>query len=186
MNQETGDWSQESAKTAEPDSPLPASCPPSSGNAPRSPLRSRYVVLVAGLVVVVGGFALWYFFLSGPRNDLGRLQGDWQVSIGDRVTPNVFRISGNQWQSVGGGIETRAYKISLNEAANPREIDLDPIDSATFRGRKPKLHGIYAFDGDAVRVLLNDTTQPRPKTFDDPEANVWVLRRVILEGQPQP
>jgi uncharacterized protein (TIGR03067 family) len=132
-------------------------------------------------VVVVVGFAAWFFFLRGPRNDLERFEGDWQVSVHDRVTPMVFRVQEDRWQSHANGVDGPAYRISLNETANPKEIDLDLIDTSNIRGPNPKLHGIYAFEGETLRVRVNDTSEPRPTTFDDPDAVVWVLSRVRLE-----
>jgi hypothetical protein len=46
------------------------------------------------------------------------------------------------------------------------------------------LHGIYAFASTStVRVRVNDLSEPRPTTLDDPEAVVWELTRVKLDGR---
>ena len=148
---------------------------------PKRALRPQFVALIIGLTLAVAGFALWYFVLRGPANDLEALQGDWQVTIAGRETPNVIHVEGDRWQAVANGIPARAYRVTLNEAANPKEIDLDPADDAQYVGPKPKLYGIYAIDGNTARVRLSDTTQPRPTNFDDPDAVVLTLTKVELE-----
>ena len=149
-------------------------------------LRPQYVALIVGLTLAMAGFALWYFVLRGPANDLEALQGDWQVTIAGRETPNVIHVKDDQWQAVANGVPARAYRVTLNEAANPKEIDLDPIDDRKMIGPRPKLYGIYAIDGNTARVRLSDTTQPRPTTFDDPDAVVLTLTKVKLEPEPGP
>jgi uncharacterized protein (TIGR03067 family) len=153
------------------------------GSDARAPRRTRRLAVLA-LVVVIAAVAVWFFFLRGPRNDLERFGGDWQVTVAERVTPNVFRVRGDRWQSYANGIDGPAYRITLNETANPREMDLELMDASNIRGPVPRMHGIYAFDGDEVRVRMNDATQPRPTPFDDPDAIVCVLRRVTVEEVP--
>jgi uncharacterized protein (TIGR03067 family) len=135
---------------------------------------------------VVAGFAVWYFLFRGPANDLEAFQGDWQVTVAGRETANVIQVEGDRWQAVANGVPARAYRITLNESANPKEIDLDPIDDAKYVGPRPKLYGIYTIDGNTARVRLGDTTQPRPKTLDDPDAVVLTLKKVKLEPAPKP
>jgi uncharacterized protein (TIGR03067 family) len=141
-------------------------------------------------VLTLAGFATWYWVIRDP-GDLNRLQGDWQVSIAGRPTPTVIQVTGDRWQSVANGVAGKPYRITLNPAANPKQIDLDPIETAGLRGPLPKLHGIYAFEGTGtVRVRVNDTTEPRPDTLDDPDAVVWQLTKVNLttgrDASPQP
>ncbi|MBA4062490.1 MAG: hypothetical protein C0501_02060 [Isosphaera sp.] len=142
-------------------------------------------------VVVLGaaaGFAAWFFLIHEPepRTDLERFRGDWQIAVGGRTTPNVVTVAGDRWESSAAGVAGRAYRITLNEAADPKEIDLDPVDVANLVGRIPKLHGVYAFDGrSTVRVRVGDTTEPRPRTLDDPDHPGWVLTRVKVEPAPR-
>jgi len=151
-------------------------------------LGSRKLARVAALVVILaaGGFAVWYWGFRGPRDDLERFQGDWQVSVAGRKTPVVIHVAGDQWQSVSNAVDGKVYRITLNAAPDPREIDLDPVDTAGIKGPVPKLHGIYAFDGNnTVRIRVNDTTEPRPQTLDDPDAVVWELTKVKLKAAPR-
>jgi uncharacterized protein (TIGR03067 family) len=142
------------------------------------------------VLLALAGFATWYWAIRDP-GDLNRLQGDWQVSIAGRPTPTVIQVTGDRWQSVANGVAGKPYRITLNPAANPKQIDLDPIETTGLRGPLPKLHGIYAFTGSGtVHVRVNDTTEPRPETLDDPDAVVWQLTKVQFtpgpDAPPQP
>jgi uncharacterized protein (TIGR03067 family) len=141
---------------------------------------------LAGLVVLVGlvGLAVWYFLIREPepRNDLERFQGDWAVSAAGRGPRNAIRVSGDRWEYVGG----KAYRMTLNEAANPKEIDLEPLDLPKLVGPPPRLHGVYEFEGNnSVRVILGPAILPRPKSLADPDV-ILVLTKVTLETEPRP
>ncbi len=142
--------------------------------------------LAAAIVVLlaIARCAVSYYAIHepAPSNDPERFQGDWQIAIAGRDTPIVIRIEGDRWQSVANAIEGKPYRLSVNEAASPKEIDLDPIDTAGLKGPMPKLHGVYAFENNkTVRVRLEPGVNPRPTTLDDPEAIVWTLTKVKLE-----
>ncbi|HVL15950.1 MAG TPA: hypothetical protein VM529_25480 [Gemmata sp.] len=76
-------------------------------------------------------------------------------------------------------------RIAKYQTANPKEIDLEALDVENVRGPRPNMHGIYALDGDQPRVRLAPGTEPRPTTFDDPDATVLTLTKVKLEPAPQ-
>jgi uncharacterized protein (TIGR03067 family) len=182
MSQESGDRSQESGKT-------PSLSPTPDPRVPPTPdlRRSRLAVFVAiagAAGVAVVGFAVWYFAIHEPepRNDLERFGGEWSVAAGGRESRNAIRVSGDRWEYVGG----KAYRITLNEAANPKEIDLDPLDLPKLIGPPPRLHGVYAFDDNkTARVILGPAILPRARSLDDPDA-VLVLTKVKLESSPEP
>ena len=51
--------------------------------------------------------------------------------------------------------------MTLNESANPKQIDLDLIDTKGLRGAAVKLHGVYAFDNNkTVRIRLDPALEP--------------------------
>jgi uncharacterized protein (TIGR03067 family) len=143
-----------------------------------------YIATLIGLLAVVG-FAVWYFAIREPepRNDMERFQGAWQIATAERGdTPVVVEVNGDQWQSVANAVKGKAYRLTLNESVNPKEIDLDPVDTAGLVGPSPRLHGIYAFENNRkVKVVLNPGVLPRPKTFEEADAVVWMLTRVKLE-----
>ena len=163
-------------------------------HAPGSPgkRRARFAALAAlAALVVVAGFAVWYFALREPeaKNDLERFQGAWQIAVATggepRKTDNVVRVSGDRWEYAAGPT-TKAYRVTLNEAANPKEIDLELLDKVGLIGAPVKMHGVYAFDGNkTVRVRLGTAYEPRPATLDDPDGGVLVLTKVKPEQDAQ-
>jgi len=162
--------------------PVEAAAPTRGADTPRSPGRRLVRLAIVG-VLALGAIAVGYWGIY-PSSDLERFQGDWQVSIAGRPTPTVIRIHGDTWQSIANAVEGKPYRITLNTASNPRQIDLDPMETTGLRGPLPKLHGIYAFASTStVRVRVNDLSEPRPTTLDDPEAVVWELTRVKLDGR---
>jgi uncharacterized protein (TIGR03067 family) len=147
--------------------------------------KHRSFLLLAAIVLLpaIAGFAVWYFVVREPepRNDLERFRGEWNLSLNGRDTPNAIRVTGDRWEYVGG----KVYRIVLNEAANPKEITLEFQNVTGLRGPLPHLHGIYAFDGNqTARLCLSPVSDPRPTTFDDPDAQVQVLTKVKLEPSP--
>jgi uncharacterized protein (TIGR03067 family) len=129
-------------------------------------------------LLALGGAAIWYFALREPepRNDLERFQGEWQITRDGKDTPNAVRVNGDTWEYVGG----KAYRMTLNESA--KEIDLELIDTTGLVGAAVKMHGIYAFtDNRTVRVLIRDTSRPRPKSLDDSDEMPLVLKKVKLD-----
>lgn len=176
-----------SAEPPTPESPTAQSPPVATGGlAAAPPRRRRRLVIAAAVVVLVGGFALGRAFLSGPPDDLGRLQGEWQVEVYGRSRVMV-RVAGDRWTYVIDGREQRSYRVELNPAANPREIDLTQLraDETTAanthgpgRGTGVKMHGVYTVEKDVVRVVLRPGVEPRPTSLDEPgDAQTLTLTR---------
>jgi uncharacterized protein (TIGR03067 family) len=150
-------------------------------------------LVLAATVVVFGGAALglWYAFLRGPTADLDRLQGEWRVVVPGRDEeagpPVLIRVAGDRWTYVAGGREQRTYRVGLNPAASPKEIDLVQLgpdgEPATYthgpgRGSVVKLHGVYSVNKDEARVVLRPGVEPRPTSLDDPgDAQTLTLKR---------
>ena len=134
---------------------------------------------------MLAGFATWFFFIreGEPKNDAERIRGDWQIAIAGRDTPNAVIVAGDRWEHQGG----KAYRVTLNEAADPREITLELLDAPKFKGPAVMMHGVYAFEGNnKLRIRIVPGTQPRPKSLDDPDVPEQVLTRVKLEAAPEP
>jgi uncharacterized protein (TIGR03067 family) len=99
----------------------------------------------------------------------------------------VIRVSGDRWEYVAGQTVVKAYHLTLNEAANPKQIDLELLDTAGLRGAPVKMHGIYAFDGNTTaRVLLGPASEPRPESLDDTDGGVQILTKVKFDEAAQP
>jgi len=147
--------------------------------------RAAITGLLTGLAAAV---AVWFFVFREPepKNDFERFQGEWKLGTPDRPEITFIRIEGDRWQYISNGQEARAYRMTLNETTNPKQVDLELIDTQGLRGMQPKLHGVYAFDGNkTVRVRLDPAVELRPTTLDDEEL-VKVMTKVKLERELHP
>lgn len=150
-----------------------------------SPVRLFYLGLLAVLVVV--GVGVWYAVgRRDTRDDLARLQGEWAVSVNGREGVVSVRIDGDRWTYVAQGVERQSYRITLRPEASPREIDLAQLDASEKEAKNTVgradllvgLHGVYAFEGDAVKVVLMPGVEARPKSVTDPgDAQALTLTR---------
>jgi uncharacterized protein (TIGR03067 family) len=143
------------------------------------------LLLAVPLVLVLAGIGVWYAFLrdGGPKDDLTRLQGEWVMSMSGRENLAVIRVEGDRWTYVSIGGETVA-RVVLNPAADPTEIDLirlgddgQPLVYTQGERTEVRQRGVYAVEGDTVKVALAPYPMPRPKALDPAEAPVWVLTR---------
>ncbi|MBP3957211.1 TIGR03067 domain-containing protein [Gemmata sp. G18] len=144
---------------------------------------------VAGVVAV----AVWYFAIRTPepRDDFGRFQGEWKLTVADRAkqAPITVRVSGDKWTWLVGGTDQKRYAMALRPDTSPKEIDLTqlaPDDSPQQERRDGKfvpvvLRGIYTVEGDKVKVVTAPNPHPRPTAFDATDGPpVWVLE---LQGR---
>ena len=166
--------------------------------ASRSPLRRRFALLGAGLVAfVLAAFAVWYFALRGPRDDPGRLQGEWALSLvvvaddgqpAARPVPGVtIRVTGDRWVWLVAGQEQKRYAITLRPDADSKEIDLVLLaeDGTPRKERRDNgpftpitLRGVYLLEGDKAKLATAPNPLPRPTSFDATDgAPVWILER---------
>ncbi len=167
---------------------------PRIASASRGKRRLTAVAVLVGLAMVAT--AIWYFAIreSEPRNDAERFQGEWKLvdaRQGENAEDEGFRVAvrvtGEQLQFIHGGGEGKAYRFTLNETTDPRQIDLELLNGPKLIGPAVKMHGVYAFDENkSVRLRVRPGTDPRPKTLEDPDATEWLLTRVKLEAAPKP
>ena len=133
--------------------PLPS---PSGGEGKKWGLRRAAIIgLLLGTVAAV---TVWWFAFREPepKNDVERFQGEWKLGTPDRPDITFVRVSGDRWQYISNGQEARAFRMTLNETANPKQIDLELIDTKGLRGPPVKMHGVYAFEGNkTVRLRLD-------------------------------
>ncbi|HEV3436383.1 MAG TPA: TIGR03067 domain-containing protein [Gemmata sp.] len=159
--------------------------------------RPRRLGKMAAFVLLLGvsGAVVWYWGIREPesKDDLGRFQGDWKLTIdgqseqeGEDERPlRAVRISGDCWQYLAGGkeIEGKTYRIKLNETTTPKEIELTLLDAAGNPVGRYGSHGVYALDRKTARILVEPVNKPRPTNLDNPspDAIVWVLTKVKLQ-----
>jgi RNA polymerase sigma-70 factor (ECF subfamily) len=109
-----------------------------------------------------------------PPPDQKRLQGTWEaveLTVEGRPVPadqaNSFRlrVKGDR-MTIGGGNVKRWHTFHLDPKKTPRALDLTPAAGALKGQRCPV--GIYEWDGDKLRVCLDDRArreEARPKEF---------------------
>ena len=153
---------------------------------PRAASSSHFLpgkgVWGVGLLLALVAFAVWYFAIRTPepRDDIGRFQGEWKLTIADRTrqAPVSVRVTGDTWVWLVGDKEQRRYAITLRPDADPKEIDLTQLGPD---GKQTAfvLRGIYTIDGDGAKVLAVPGSQPRPTTFDAADGMpMWLLERM--------
>jgi uncharacterized protein (TIGR03067 family) len=150
--------------------------------------RLRRSLLVALPLVALLGFVVWFAFLRGPADDLGRMQGDWVLKGADGRERVVVRIAGDLWTYHAGDEERGRSRIALNPAAAPKEIDLTALEAdgrpRTFTrgavGVEMKEVGVYDLRGDELRVAKAPAWNggTRPASLADPDTPALTLVRV--------
>jgi uncharacterized protein (TIGR03067 family) len=138
----------------------------------------------------VSAFAVWYwaFHEPEPKDDFGRFQGEWKLVVSgrdgspedDRTPYLPVRITGDQWKYLGAN--ERTYRMTLNEAASPKEIELTLLDQVGNPVGAYGSHGIYTVERKTARIRVEPVSKPRPDRIDDPDGVVWVLTKVKFEA----
>ena len=98
---------------------------------------SRGAAIVGVLAGLITAVVVWWFAFREPepKNDVERFQGEWSLGTPDRPDITFVRVSGDRWQYISNGEETRAFRMTLNETVSPKQIDLELIDTrACARG----------------------------------------------------
>ena len=154
---------------------------------------TRKRVAIWAVVVVVAGVGA-FFALRGPKNDLERLQGEWVIQLpreegtegGTSGPPLMVRVTGDRWAYVAGGQERSFFKVALNEAANPKEIELtrltpdgQPASATNARGKQEAvvMRGVYAIDKTTAKVALAPAGQETPTSLDAAHPVVQTLTK---------
>lgn len=123
----------------------------------------RFISAVCGLILGAG------LVVAQPAGDQTKLQGAWTATKAERdgksaddVVGHKLTFTGNRFQIVSkDGKSLYAGTVRLDPSAKPAAIDFDLTDGA-LKGKTWK--GIYALDGDALRICDNapnlDATRP--------------------------
>jgi len=100
--------------------------------------------------------------------DLARFQGSWTAKAGaDGDTLITMTVKGNAVTArVSHGDDSFELRgeMRLNDQANPRTVDFFHFKKADGEGLKDNL-GIYAFDGDKIKVCVGGGGNERPTEF---------------------
>ena len=117
-------------------------------------------------------------------SELGRMQGQWTMASGQidgvAVPPQTAKTSRRVQKgpalkiTVAGQLYLEA-KVTLDPSKDPRRID---YDLTAGRGAGKKQLGIYAWDGEKLKVCFGEPGGERPTDFTCPAGsgrtmNVW-------------
>jgi uncharacterized protein (TIGR03067 family) len=110
---------------------------------------------------------------------LASFQGTWKVVSFDTVGPGgrrtdvrwfqQVRVESDLWTYVVNGGNSSSYRITI-EGARPAALDF-----ITPGGRGVIMAGIIRRQGNRVTILYYSAGPPRPRSFEDPPDNWWLL-----------
>jgi uncharacterized protein (TIGR03067 family) len=128
------------------------------------------------------------WFLAGSTSvrkqaekDMASLQGTWELlPQGPGSAPSNIRliVEGDRRILKSGDVFINQSIYRLNPATTPRSIDVIPTEGAL---RGALMLGVYALDGDTLRMCLARDGDPRPTgVTTEPEAapTAMVFRRL--------
>ena len=111
------------------------------------------------------------------KGDLGKLQGQWEASVGKKREIKVsLEVKGNEVSATitpKRGPKVKANgELQLDETVSPRSLDW--VKFSTPDGIEvPKLQSIYRLEGDRLIVRSGGFNDARPKTFEAGGEGVW-------------
>jgi uncharacterized protein (TIGR03067 family) len=141
-------------------------------------MRLSAVLLVAAL-----GSAL--VAASPGGDDAKKMQGTWDIVeyelMAKPAPANALKkvkavFNGDKFKLDTGG-PGKESTFKLDSAKNPKQIDIDGEEN----GRPMKMRGIYAFDGDSLKICLAVDPAARPTEFRTDEKTKSV--RMVLKKE---
>jgi uncharacterized protein (TIGR03067 family) len=120
--------------------------------------------------------------------DLGKIQGQWEASIGKRKDfAVVLEVKGTEVKATitprrGPKVEASG-ELRIDEATSPRALDW--VGFSTADGIEvPKLLSIYRLEGDRLIVRSGGFNDARPKAFEGGGEGIWSEVLVFNRAQP--
>src|SRR5258708_28987528 len=116
--------------------------------------------------------------VDAARKDIALLEGEWAMIAGQRdgTIPPRFVVRGARRTAKGNEstviMQGRVYMRStytLDPSKNPKTIDYDVLEGE-FRGQKQQ--GIYAIEGNTVKLCFASPGLARPIDFTAPAGSV--------------
>lgn len=117
--------------------------------------------------------------------DLGKFQGTWTAKAGpnNEDVAITLTIKGNtvdtRWERGDGTELVLKGEIRVNDRADPRTVDFFNFKRSDGQESKDNI-GIYAFDGDKVKICVGGPGNERPTEFkasDGGPPNLFLLTR---------
>ena len=147
---------------------------------------SRTVCSVAALMVLLTAMARADD--AGAKRDLGQLQGEWTMVMGEiegQAMPEQMRMAARRVAkddettiTIGGQLFMKA-KFTIDPAKKPKTIDYNMTGGPT--SGKTQL-GIYEIDGERVKFCFGSPGKERPTNFkteagDGRTLSVWTRKK---------
>jgi uncharacterized protein (TIGR03067 family) len=116
---------------------------------------------------------------SGVKEDLARLQGAWLLKYAvqngvreDQSRKAVWLFEGHRVSASLDGKPGDTYFIALHGKRTPRNFDI-----LKSEGGPPRVLGLYAVDGDVLRVCIGEG-RPADLSGNGLSRGVWVFQRM--------
>jgi len=151
---------------------------------------NRSLLIMTGLVSILEGAAFPAPKLKESETGLKPWQGTW---VYESQTLGGIALTADQrdeiWVIVEGELLTKTgvagsvhrYKIKLDSTTSPKSIDL--VSHEHPSGMTFTQIGIYEWNGETLRVCLDNSGKVRPKEFRSPKGQdniyVSVLKRKV-------
>jgi uncharacterized protein (TIGR03067 family) len=135
------------------------------------------------LAIVLALFAVAPAVLAAPglkedKNDLKKLQGEWQIEswiqLGQKINvTGTWTFKEDKYTLDQGGDNVEDGTIKLNQKKKPAVMDLE-ITGGNCAGKNQP--GIYKIDGDTLTLCFAwPGVADRPTDFDSTRENRWIL-----------
>ena len=141
-----------------------------------------YAVVLGGVVVLI---LLVLLLVLPSKTDFKGLQGEWRVvSVKERGRPSQEEIAGVVFRNERVFLTGRTGTVLMEFAYR---VDKDESQWIDLIAPNSHLHGIYALNGDGLRISLNDSSDARATGSSQEAAKVvFVLQRNSPEGSETP
>src|SRR3954467_1205263 len=107
------------------------------------------------------------------KKDTAAMEGEWDLVDGERdgqkfseedqkAKPMKREVKDGVSTVTAGGELVIKSKFTVDPGKKPREIDFEATEGAAAG---TKIHGIYEFDGDTLKLCLTSADQDRPTDF---------------------
>jgi uncharacterized protein (TIGR03067 family) len=113
---------------------------------------------------------------DATAKDLAKMQGDWMVAsitrdgrkLSDDEAQTLFRtVTGNNYTIFNFSKPLSKGTFKIDATKTPKTID----STAAGRAKAPPILGIYAFEGDTLKICNAAPGMPRPTEFDAKEGS---------------
>lgn len=121
-------------------------------------------------------------------NDLAWLQGTWRVVSLTEKGKDVAKVDADAIEIVidkdtfttrEKGVVGAKYQITLDATKTPKHIDFKHLIGESKGGVEP---GVYRFEKDQIRMILNEDRKGRPTAFEGKETEAYSV--ILLEKKP--